>query len=158
MCDPMRESRVDRRVSCATERASMIAQNLPKQSYDEVENVVSVWHDAPVQLETAAQLVAYFDAIVGFWRRTCLGKKAYYLVDWRNFTTNVRENDLYAAQVKRVVDQCAVTIVRYCDNPLQRTAGRLVAVKLHVPSHIYDTREEAVAVIRGLKRGEVSIG
>jgi hypothetical protein len=136
----------------------MPASNLPNQSYDEAENILHVWHEHPVQLDTADQLVAYFDAIVSFWRRTCRGRKAYYLVDWRHFSTNVRENNVYAAQVRRVVEQCAIAIVRFCDNPIQRTAGRLVAVKLHVASHVYDTREEAVAVIEGLKRGDVKLG
>ncbi len=134
------------------------ATNLPNQSYDDRENVLSVWHDRPVRLETPEQITAYFDAIVNFWRRNCRGRKAYYLVDWRNFSTNMRENDLYASNVRRVVEGCAITIVRFSDNPIQRTAGRLVAVKLHVPSNIYETREEAIAVIKGLQRGDVTIG
>jgi hypothetical protein len=125
--------------------------NLSHQSYDPTENILFVTHPSPVRLETREQIVTYFDDIVRFFRERCRGKKAYYLVDWTRFETNVRENDVYAANVKRVVSECAITIVRFTDSPIQRTAGRLVAVKLHVPSHVYDTREEAIAVVRSLR-------
>lgn len=125
--------------------------NLPHQTYDPAENILFVTHPEPVRLETREHIVRYFDEIVRFFRERCRGKKAYYLVDWTHFETNVRENDAYAENVKRVVTECAIQIVRFTDSPIQRTAGRLVAVKLHVPSHVYDTREEAIAVVRAMR-------
>ena len=56
-----------------------------------------------------------------------------------------------------VSTQCAITIVRYGTDPLRRAATRLMALKLHLPSNIYDTREEALAVIRGLKDGSIHV-
>lgn len=119
----------------------------PQQSFDPALNVVAVSHPSPVHLETQADIKAYFDAIVRYWRAHCREQRAYYLVNWNGFTTNMKENTYYAENVKRVVDECAILIVRYTDNPLQRAAARFVSLKLHVPSNTYATREDAVAVI-----------
>lgn len=119
----------------------------PVQSYDPVLNILYVAHPQAVHLETEADIRSYFDAIVQFWRRSCGGRRAYYLVDWNGFTTNIGENAYYAQHVKRVVDECAIIIVRYTENPLQRAAARFVSLKLHVPSNTYALREDALKVI-----------
>jgi len=130
----------------------------PIQSYDVKLNILYVSHPAPVRLDTREQIRAYFDRIVSFWQLTCAGRKAYYLVDWTDFTTNMVENSYYAEQVKRVVDDCAIAIVRYTDNPMQRAAGRLAAIKMHKPSNIYETRDEALKVIEALRSGKLRAG
>jgi hypothetical protein len=126
------------------------------QTYDPGENIVFVRFPL-VHLETAVQIREHFDRVVAFWRATCRGRKVYYVVDYDGFTVNLRENDAYAQSMKRVAEQCAITIVRYGGDSLQRTAVRLYNMKLHSPSRIYGSREEALSVVRALKAGEMTI-
>jgi hypothetical protein len=127
------------------------------QEYDAVENIVFVTHPEPVHLETPADIDAYFDAVIAFWRDECKRRRAYYLVDWKGFSLNMRETTFYSRHIKKVSSECAITIVRYGTDPLRRAATRLMALKLHLPSNIYDTREEAMMVIRGLKDGSIHV-
>ena len=130
--------------------------DLPVQTYDAARNIVFVSHPDPVVLDNEQKFHAYYDAIVEFWRKSCGGKKAWYVVDWNNFTAMMTHNKVYAAGVKRVADECAITIVRFGNDPLQRSAGHLVALKIHKPSHIYGSREEALEVIRQLGAGTMT--
>jgi hypothetical protein len=119
--------------------------------YDPVENIVHVSFP-DVKLESQAQIRAHFDRAVNFWREHCGGRKVYFVVNYDGITVNLRENDYYARQLKRVLE-CAVTIVRYGGDPLQRTAARLVHMKLHAPTRLYESREEALEVVRALRSG-----
>ena len=125
------------------------------QTYDPNENIVYVTFPQ-VHLETQAEIRAHFDRVLAFWKEKCRGNKVYYVVGYDNFTVNLRENDFYAQQMRRV-SECAITIVRYGGDALQRTAARLYNMKLHAPSRLYESREEAVAVVKALKAGEMQI-
>lgn len=125
------------------------------QRYDANENIVYVSFPN-VYLETQDDIRGHFDRILEFWERECKGKKVYYVVNYDGISISFRENQFYATQMKRVID-CAITIVRYGGDPLQRTAARLVNMRLHSPSHLYESREEALAVVRALKKGEMSL-
>jgi hypothetical protein len=128
----------------------------PLQIYDPAENIVYVSHPQPARLETATDIRAYFEEVRRYWRSN-VRQKAYYLIDWSGFELNIRESEAYGECVKRVSQECAITIVRYGKNPLQRAITRAVSVKRHVASHVYDTNEEALAVIRGLKSGAITL-
>jgi hypothetical protein len=125
-------------------------------SYDPVENIVYVTFPH-VHLETRAEITAHFAYAYEFWRDHCGGKKAYYVVGYDGFSINLRENEFYAEQMRPILEQCAITVVRYGGGPLQRTGARLYNMKLHAPSRLYDSREEAVAVVRALKAGEMHL-
>ena len=125
------------------------------QSYDPAENILFVTFPS-VHLETRAEISRHFDYAYKFWLDNCGGRKAYYVVGYDGFSVNLRENELYAEQMRRVVD-CAVTIVRYGGDALQRTAARLYNMKLHAPSRLYESRDEALAVVRALKSGEMRL-
>ncbi|MGH7272149.1 MAG: hypothetical protein ACREJ3_17090, partial [Polyangiaceae bacterium] len=101
---------------------------------------------------------AHFDRVTAFWRDTCGGRKVYYIVGYDGFTVNLRENDFYAQQMRRVVDRCAITVVRYGGEALQRAGVRLYNMKLHEPSRMYESLAEARAVVGALKAGEMTIG
>jgi hypothetical protein len=128
----------------------------PRQVYDRAENIVHVSHPQPARLETAIDVRAYFDEVRRYWRAS-VRRKAYYLVDWSGFELNIRESEAYGECVKRIAQECAITIVRFGQNPLQRAVTRAVSVKQHVPSHVYDTEEEGLTVIRGLKSGTITL-
>jgi hypothetical protein len=126
------------------------------QQYDPVENIIYVTFPV-VHLETSSQIKEHFDRVIAFWRSSCKGRKAYYVVDYDGFTVNLRENEAYAQNMKRVSEICAITIVRYGGDALQRTAVRLYNMKLHEPSRIYASKDEAVAVVRALKSGDMTL-
>jgi hypothetical protein len=125
-------------------------------SYDAVDNVVYVAFPN-VHLETAAEIRAHFDHAYSFWRDHCGGKKAYYIIGYDGFSVNLRENELYAEQMRRILTDCAITVVRYGGDALQRTGVRLCTMKLHAPSRLYASRDEAIAVVRALKLGEMRL-
>jgi hypothetical protein len=124
-------------------------------SYDEAENILFAVHPKPINLATRADIVAYFDEGISFWRDHCKGKRAFIVVDYANLNSNLAEIDFYAAQVKRVIEECAITVVRYNGSMLQRMASRMAAIQLHTASNTYASREEALAVVRGLTRGTI---
>jgi hypothetical protein len=125
-------------------------------SYDAVENIVYVTFPN-VHLETQTEIREHFDRVVAFWKEKCRGRKVYYVVGYDGFSVNLRENDFYGQQMRRIVDDCAITIVRYGGDSLQRTAARLYNMKLHEPSQLYESREDAIAVVRAIKSGEMAI-
>jgi hypothetical protein len=126
------------------------------QTFDPVENIVYVTFPT-IHLETQADIRAHFDKVIAFWKDKCRGKKVYYVVGYDGFSVNLRENDYYGQQMRRVVEQCAITIVRYGGDSLQRTAARLYNMKLHAPSQLYESREEAVAIVKAIQGGEMAI-
>jgi hypothetical protein len=121
--------------------------------FDQAENIVFVWHPVPVHLETREEIATYFEANRKFWRDNCGGKKAYFVIDFDGQSTNVAHQDFYADCIKAAVDECAITVVRYGGEMLQRLASRMAATRLHVSSNVYRSRDEALAVVRGLRDG-----
>jgi hypothetical protein len=125
------------------------------QQYDAATNTTYVTFPR-VHLETQVEIKEHFDRVVAFWRDNCRGRKVYYVVDYDGFSVNLRENEFYAQQMRRVMD-CAVTIVRYGGDALQRTAARLYNMKLHAPSRLYESREAAIAVVKAIQSGQMQI-
>jgi hypothetical protein len=125
------------------------------QQYDAAANIIYVTFPQ-VHLETQAEIKGHFDRVVSYWRDNCKGRKVFYVVNYDGFTVNLRENEFYAQQMKRVMD-CAITIVRYGGDALQRTAARLYNMKLHAPSRLYESREEAVNVVKLIQSGQMQI-
>jgi hypothetical protein len=125
--------------------------------YEPAEKILFASHPEPVFLATRQTIADYFEDGIRFWRRHCGGEKVFIVVNYENLTTNLDELEVYAAQVKRVIDECAITVVRYRGNLLQRMASRITAIKLHTPSNTYTSREEALSVVRGLRDGTISM-
>jgi hypothetical protein len=124
--------------------------------HDPARQILFVSHPSPVLLTTREEIQAYFDDGIRFFHEHCASRKAYIVVNYENLTTNLDELEFYASQVKRVMDECAITVVRYKGSLLQRMASRMVAIKLHAPSNTYSSLEEALEVVRGLQRGTIS--
>ena len=47
--------------------------------------------------------------------------------------------------------------MRYGGDSLQRTAARLYNMKLHAPSRLYESRDEAIAVVKAIQSGQMQI-
>jgi hypothetical protein len=123
------------------------------QTYDPDQNIIYVTFPQVLHLETQAEIREHFDHVVAFWEDNCGGRKVYYVVGYDGFTVNLRENDFYAEQMRRIKDQCALNVVRYGGDAFQRTAARLYNMKLHAPSQLYQSKEEAMAVVQGIRAG-----
>src|SRR4051794_32133242 len=120
---------------------------IPQMKLDAAHNVIVVSHPNPIHLETAAEITAYFESGIAFWRRLRLGEKVYWLVDYDNFTFNTDLTDVYVTSLKRITDECIIAVVRYGGRMLQRNASRMMAIKLHVPSRVYPSYAEAMSAI-----------
>jgi len=127
------------------------------QHYSATDKIVFVSFPEGFYVATRQEIGDMFDDVIGFWRAKCRGQRVYYVVDYTNHTSNLAENDFYAIQVKRVLDECATTIVRFGGDPLTRTGSRLRGMKLHVPTHLYSTKEEALTVVRALREGQMTV-
>jgi hypothetical protein len=124
------------------------------QRYDPLENIVFVTFPK-VHLETQVEIHRHFAYAYSFWRDNCGGRKAYYVVGYDGFSVNLCENEFYAQQMRPIVERCAITVVRYGGGALQRTGARLCNMRLHAPSQLYASLEQALAVVRALKAGEM---
>jgi len=72
--------------------------------------------------------------------------------------TGMTPKEADAAWRKYFLENIAITVVRYGGTSLQRTSSRLASMKLHVPSRIYGSREDAIDIIRGLRAGTIALG
>ena len=124
-------------------------------SYDDAQKIIFIAHPRPVSLGTRQEILGYFDDCLRFWHEHCRGQRVYAVIDYENLTSNVNEIDTYSAQVKRMLKECTLVIVRYSGNMLQRTVSRMTAIQLHTPSNVYSSRAEAIAVVQGLQRGTI---
>jgi hypothetical protein len=142
-------------LTAGRETEEIMASQAATLKYDRAENIVFMSFSVPVELSSREQIAAHFRHVVAFWRARAGGVKSYFVVNFDNVVINAAELDFYVEQTRRAHDECAIVSVRYGGSPLQRTVTRLAGMKIHRPSHIYETREEALAVVRGLKKGEI---
>ena len=59
------------------------------QTYDPSANIVFVTFPR-AHLETQEEIRHHFDTIVEFWQSNCRGRKVYYVVDYGQFSINLR--------------------------------------------------------------------
>jgi len=124
---------------------------LSRLSYDPRDNILFVSHPEPTKLDSEELIRRYFNEVVAFWIAKCNGQRVYFVVDYENLSVDPNLKEIYGKQVERGVRGYALTIVRYGGEPLQRTVARLVGIQLHVPSNVYESREQAIAVVRQLR-------
>jgi hypothetical protein len=136
---------------------SLMAEGAAILDYDRGENIVFIHFATPTQLKTRQQIAEHFKHVVGFWRRHAGGKRSYFVVDITNITIEMAELEFYSRETDKAHKECALTSLRYGDNVLQRAITRLAGLRIHRASNLYRTREEAVAVVRALARGKLTL-
>ena len=124
--------------------------------YDEKLGIleVSLAHLAP---SSVADIEDLFQDIRSRWRVLCGDKKVYVLIDYTGFVLARAMQEAFGLQVRKITTDVAIAAVRYTDDLTVRTQMRALAIKIHRPSNIYSTREEALGVIRGLKDRSVAL-
>jgi hypothetical protein len=138
-----------------TGAAAMTSRN--RLAYDADDQLIEIVHPQPLVLETRRQMQAFFRSVEEFWSQHCGNQKVYGLVCLDNVTIPPQAAALYAECLAPVLDRVFHVVVRYGGDPLHRTTVRLGGLMIHTPSRIYATREEALAIVRGLRAGTVSI-
>lgn len=126
-------------------------------SFNAKEKIVDVSFPPPeVRLETRQQIDDHFDFMMDWWRRTC-GEKVYFLVDYQNFFVDLKQNEHYGKRMKELIDAAALGVVRYGGDSIQRTGVRLYSLRLHSPSNLYASRDEALEVVERLRAGTLAV-
>ena len=112
---------------------------------------------AATRFDTKATVDSAFEAIRRYWRANCGGKKVYALIDYTGVQIEAAIMEYYAAAVKRIVEECSITAVRYSDDVLTRSKLRRISVMIHKPSNLYDTRAEALEVVEAIRTNKLPI-
>ena len=123
-------------------------------AYNADENIAQLsFRDA--HLKTPQEVNHHFDAVVALWRERCGGRKVYWLVNYEDFSVDMRQNGLYGERMLVVFDLTALAIARYGGSSMQKAAVHLYSMRLHKSSNFYASREEAMDVLRRLRDGEM---
>jgi hypothetical protein len=123
------------------------------------EQMVVVRTTPGFELNTAAEMTAAIDVFVADIRAATRGKPIYLVVDYTNLKYSLALNEHLRAETVRLMrDANVVTIVRYGADDLMRAAARTRAMRMHMPSHLYPTFEEARQVVADLRSGRITIG
>src|SRR5262249_45553896 len=130
----------------------------PRCFYDEKERILFVDHPTPLHLRTKAEISAYFQSTVDYWRANCPPKGIYAVVDYDGLTFEHEERSFYATQIAHCLKLTGATFVRYGGTISQRAAARNTAAEIHVPSNLYASRQEAIEVVRALRSGAKRLG
>ena len=125
--------------------------------YHAADQLLEVVHPRPLELASRSEIQDFFHAVERFWRERCGKQKVYGLVCLDNITIPPQATQLYAEGLAPLLDRVFLAVVRYGGDPLHRTTVRLGGLMIHTPSRIYATREDALAVVRGLRAGTVSL-
>jgi hypothetical protein len=108
-------------------------------------------------LKTRNEISACVEQIVSDIRAVTKGRAIYLVIDYANLKFNLAENDFLRAETERMMRGAnIITIVRFGADSLLRAAARTRAMKMHAPSHLYTTLEEARDVVAGLRRGAIT--
>jgi hypothetical protein len=129
---------------------SSLGASIPILSFDPIEQIMFVGF-AGLKVETAPQIKVIFDTIDGFWTRRCAPDRVYGVIDYTNFSLNMALTSKWAERVKYGGETYSIATIRFTSDLSARATMRAVAVKTHQPSNLYLTREDAIAVVRGLR-------
>ena len=112
---------------------------------------------AGMRFETEAQIQRAFEKIRRFWVRECAGAKMYCVIDYTDFALDRALTAAWAVAVRHAMDHYAIAAVRYTTDISVRATLRAVAIKIHLPSNLYATREDAISVVQGLRANRIGM-
>lgn len=130
--------------------------NADRLSYDMTTNIYDV-DFSKLNLKYKAEVDALWEAIDNYWDIN-IKRKSYILVNYSDFSPSSLLTSYWAIKVRAAVMKMAITSVRYSNQTMVRTVVRTSLIKVHLPSNMYGSRQEALAVIDGLKSRSVELG
>jgi hypothetical protein len=128
----------------------------PTFEYDAPRQILQVGLTG-IRFDTVATTDGVFDSIRSYWRMHCKGRKVYAVVDYSGVVIEAAVFAHYIECVKRVVDELAITTVRYSNDVLTRSKIRRMSVMIHRPSNLYETRKEALDVVEAIRKNHMSV-
>jgi hypothetical protein len=126
-------------------------------TYDPSENIANLAFKG-VHLKTVDEVDAHFESTFRWWRTATGGKKVYWLVNFDDFSVDLRHSELYTEHMRRMITETAVAIARYGGGRLQQAAVDVYSLRLHKSSNFYENREQALQAIRKLRAGTLKQG
>src|ERR1043165_8421565 len=111
---------------------------------------------ANTKFDSIEVIDAAFAEIDRFWKKRC-GKKVYCIIDYTNLTIEPGLLPYWSEKRTAAVKMYSVTAVRFGADLGTRVALRAMAIKTPVASNVYATREEAIAVVRGISQGTIQV-
>jgi hypothetical protein len=130
----------------------------PAISYDRDEEIFFLDNFANTTFVDEHQVDRAFGDALRFWRTHASGRRVYIVVDYTGVVIDPKVVDYFARKRAESVSQFTLGAVRYGGDLATRTALRAMAVKTHIPSNLYATREDAIAIVRGLRSGRIEVG
>jgi hypothetical protein len=112
---------------------------------------------ANVMFDNKSTIDCSFEDCERFWTRYCGGKKVFIVVDYTGCLIDPKLAEYFATKRVKINQRISITTVRYGGDLALRVALRAMAVKTHVPSNLYMNRDEAVSVVRGIRRGTIQL-
>ena len=100
---------------------------------------------------------AVFDAIDSYCRAHCAGRKVFCLVDYAGVSIASYLQPQFARRQKAAVDTYSITTIRYGADLVARTTIRSLAIRIHRPSNLYESRSEAMQIVRGIRMGRIKL-
>ncbi len=102
--------------------------------------------------DSREKIDAAFAAIDADWKRLCK-KKVYCVINYTGVTVDPTVLEYWSHKRTDAVTRYSLTTVRYGADLQMRIAVRAMATRTHVPSNLYATRDEAIAVVRAIRQG-----
>jgi hypothetical protein len=128
----------------------------PTFEYDPKKQILHVGLSG-IRFDTLETTDRVFEAIRSYWRVHCRKQKIYAVIDYSGVVIEPAVFAHYIQCVKSVVDELAITTVRYSSDVLTRSKIRRMSVMIHRPSNLYETRQEALDVVEAIRKQQMNV-
>jgi hypothetical protein len=125
--------------------------------YSPLDNIWFVNVFAHAHFVTEQQVKATFAACRQYWQ-THIKKRTYTLVDYTDTVVDASVAQVFGAERKKIVEDHTLATFRFTNDLTARTAIRAISIKIHQPSNLYASRDEALSVLRSLQLGQIAAG
>jgi hypothetical protein len=126
-------------------------------SYSAEDNVWFVDIFAHARFSTARQVADAFAECRRYWK-SHINKRCYAIVDYTGTTIDKAAAETFAEERQRIVSEITITTLRFSTDLEARTTIRAMSIKIHQPSNLYASRDEALKVVHHINAGLVTVG
>jgi hypothetical protein len=124
--------------------------------YSPADSLWSVNALAGVHFVRLAHVVEVFEACHRYWELH-IKQRCYALVDYTDTVVDKGLVAAFAEERRRIVAGLTITTLRFTADIQARTAIRAMSIKIHQPSNLYASREEALAVLERIRTGSLAV-
>lgn len=125
--------------------------------YSAQDNVWFVEFFAGTRFTTPRQVADAFAVCRRYWKAH-INKRCYAIVDYTGTTIDKAAAEAFAEERQRIVSEMTITTLRFSTDLESRATIRAMSIKIHQPSNLYASREEALQVVRDIQAGLITIG